>query len=151
EARTKDGLNQHLIDEVAMTSSGREPLVLLGNLGVGKTMFLRRLLRIDAKDLAQDALVLYVDLGRGAVIEDLKSYVALSLREQLRDNYGIDVDANDFLRGTYHHEVRRFATGVNAELKELDINEFKKREIDHLRELASHPESHLGRSLTHLV
>ncbi len=151
EARTKEGLNQHLIEEVAATSSGREPLVLLGGVGVGKTMFLRRLLRVDAKELAEQAVVLYVDLGRSAVLEDLKSQVAISFREQLHDRYEIDIDAAPFLRGTYHKEVRRFAQGANADLKSLDPNEFKKREIDRLLELASHPETHLGRSLEHLV
>jgi hypothetical protein len=151
EARNKEGLSPLLAEEVASTSAGREPLVLLGSLGVGKTMFLRRLLRIDAKELAEDAVVLYVDLGRNAVLEDLKSYVAISLRDQLIDRYGVDIDADDFMRGTYHKEVRRFAGGVNAALKELDLGEFKKREIDLLVSLASHPETHLGRSLEHLV
>jgi hypothetical protein len=151
DARTKEGLNPHLVEEVASTSAGREPLVLLGSLGVGKTMFLRRLLRIDAKDLAEQAVVLYVDLGRSAVLEDLKSYVALSLKDQLINRYGVDIGADDFMHGTYHKEVRAFAGGVNAPLKDLDPSEFKKREIDLLVELASHPETHLGRSLQHLV
>jgi hypothetical protein len=150
-ARTKDGLNPHLIEEVAITSAGREPLVLLGPVGVGKTMFLRHLLRIDAKELAENAVVLYVDLGRSAVLEDLDSYIAGSFRQQLNDHYGVDIHADEFLRGSYYDEVKRFAAGVNAPLRELDPAEFKKREIDHLLELASHPETHLRRSLEHLV
>jgi hypothetical protein len=150
-ARTKEGLNPHLIEEVAITSAARDPLVLLGPVGVGKTMFLRHLLRIDAKDLAESAVVLYVDLGRSAVLEQLDSYVATSFREQLQQRYAVDIDADDFLRGSYYDEVKRFATGVNAELKDLDFAEFKKREIDHLLHLASHPETHLRRSLEHLV
>jgi hypothetical protein len=114
-------------------------------------MFLRRLLRVDAKQLADDAVVLYVDFGRTGVLENPREYTAHSLREQLYEFYGIDIDAGDFLRGTYHSEVRRFATGLNAELKELDPNEFKRREIDRLQELASHTEDHMRRSLEHLV
>jgi hypothetical protein len=151
EARTKEKLNPSLVEEVASTSAGREPLVLLGKMGVGKTMFLRRLLRIDAKELAEKAVVLYVDLGRNAVLEDLKSHVAISLREQLNDRYDIDIDSNEFMRGTYHKEVRRFAGGVNTALKTLAPGEFMKREIDMLVELSRHPETHFGRSLEHLV
>jgi len=150
-ARTKDGLNTHLVDEVAITTAGRQPLVLLGPVGVGKTMFLRHLLRIDAKDLAQSAIVLYVDLGRSAVLEDLRSYVTGAFREQLNERYDIDIHADAFLRGSYYDEVTRFAAGVNAPLKKLDPAEFKRREIDHLGKLASHQETHLRRSLEHLV
>lgn len=151
EARDKEGLSRALIDEVAITSAGREPIVLLGDVGVGKTMFLRRLLRVDAKQLAEEAILLYVDLGRSAVLEDVRSYVTGAFRDQLRERYDVDIDASDFLRGTYHDEVRRFAKGVNADLKTLDAPEFKRREIDHLLAMASHPEDHLRRSLTHLV
>lgn len=151
QAQAKDGLNPALVDEVAVTAAGRDALVLVGGVGVGKTMFLRRLLRVDAKDLAEDAVVLYVDLGRSAVLEDLRSYIGASFKEQLYHRYEIDIDAGEFVRGTYHDEVRRFAKGVNAELKDLEPNEFKRREIDRLNELASHPEEHLRRSLEHLV
>jgi len=151
DAKAKEGLNPRLLEEVAVTTAGREPIVLLGNVGVGKTMFLRRLLRVDAKELAEKAVVLYIDLGRSAVLEDLRSYVASSFKDQLYEHYGIDIDAADFLRGTYHVEVVRFARGVNADLKVTDPHEFKKREIDHLLELSSHPENHLRRSLEHLV
>ncbi len=70
--------------------------MLLGGFGVGKTMLLRRLLRIDAKELADDAAVLlYVDLGRTAVFDTIPSYIAASLREQLLSRYGVDIDDSD--------------------------------------------------------
>jgi GTPase SAR1 family protein len=151
EARDRDGLNPALLEQVAASSAGRDPIVLLGGVGVGKTMFLRRLLRVDAKEISDDAVQLYVDLGRSAVLEDLRPYIVSSFREQLYDRYGIDIDAAEFLRGTYHAEVRRFARGVNSALVETDATEFKRREIDHLLELAARTEDHLRRSLEHLV
>ena len=134
-----------------MTAAGRDPIVLLGSVGVGKTMFLRRLLLVDAREIAEQAILLYIDLGRSAVLEDLRSYISASFRDQLYKRYGIDIDAAEFLRGTYHAEVRRFAKGVNVGLLETDQPEFKRREIDHLVELANHTEEHLRRSLEHLV
>jgi hypothetical protein len=151
EARQKEGLNPQLREEVAATTAGRQPIVLLGDVGVGKTMFLRRLLRVDARELADDAVMLYVDLGRSAVLQDIPSYTTAAFKQQLYERYDIDIDASDFLRGTYHTEVRRFAKGVDMELAKLDPPEFKRREIDHLKELASQTEDHLRRSLEHLV
>jgi AAA ATPase domain len=151
EARTQDGLSQALVEEVAITASGREPIVLLGPLGVGKTIFLRRLLRVDAHELAGDAVSLYVDLGRTAVFEELGPFIANAFREQLQDVYDVDIDSSSFLRGTYQREVAQFAKGIHGALRESDPTEYTKREIARLEELSSHTESHLARSLTHLV
>jgi hypothetical protein len=150
-AQTKRGLNQALLDEVAVTAAGKEPVILLGSVGVGKTMFLRRLLRIEAKDLAEKAVILYINLGRNAVFDAVRPHISRSLPEQLRERYGVDIDSDEFLRGTYHGDLRRFAKGVNAPLASSDSAEFKRREIDHLRELTRNKEEHLGRSLEHLV
>ena len=151
EARTKQGLNQALLDEVAVTAAGKEPVILLGSVGVGKTMFLRRLLRVEAKELAESSVILYIDLGRNAVLDAVRPHIASSLPDQLIERYQVDIDSDDFLRGTYHGDLRRFAKGVNAPLTVTDQSEFKRREIDYLRELSRNTEEHLGRSLEHLV
>jgi GTPase SAR1 family protein len=151
EAHRKSGVNQELLDEIAITSSGREPLVLLGDVGVGKTMFLRRLLRIDMKEVAESSIVLYINLGRNAILEDVRSHIASSLPDQLYDRYQVDINSDSFLRGTYQHELVRFGDGVNAKLAEIDPPEFERRQIDYLRGLSERAETHIGRSLRHLV
>lgn len=151
EARTKQGLSQSLLDEVAVTAAGKEPVVLLGNVGVGKTMFLRRLLAVEAKSLADDSVILYINLGRNAVFDSVRPHIATSLPDQLLARYGVNIDSDSYLRGTYHSELRRFAEGVNAPLAKTDASEFKRREIDYLRELSQNRERHLGKSLEHLV
>lgn len=151
EASNKDGLNPDLRDEVAASSAGKDPIVLLGDVGVGKTMFLRRLLRVDAKEIADDGILLYTDLGRDAILGEIKTYVAASFKEQLLERYDTDIDEADFLRGTYRAEVRRFVKGIHGSLAESDPDEFRRREIDHLAGLAENVEEHMRRSLEHLV
>jgi hypothetical protein len=151
EAATKDGLNPALRDQVAASSAGKEPLVLLGDVGVGKTMFLRRLLRVDAKEIAEDGIILYTDLGRDAVLSEIKTFVAASFKKQLLERYATDIDAADFLRGTYQAEVARFGRGIHGELAKSDPDEFRRRQIDYLASLSKNVEEHMRRSLEHLV
>jgi MoxR-like ATPase len=88
ELQSRAGLNEELTEEIAVSAAGREPLIVLGDVGIGKTMFLRRLLRVEAADLADDTIALYVDLGRSAVLsEDIQSHIAASLRDQLFAKY----------------------------------------------------------------
>jgi hypothetical protein len=151
EASNKDGLNPQLRGEVAASSAGKDPMVLLGDVGVGKTMFLRRLLRVDAKEIAEDGILLYTDLGRDAVLTEIRTHVAASFKEQLLTRHGIDIDEAAFLRGTYQAEVVRFAKGIHGSLADTDPDEFRRREIDHLAGLAANVEEHMRRSLEHLV
>jgi hypothetical protein len=151
EAATKEGLNPALREEVAASSAGKDPLVLLGDVGVGKTMFLRRLLRVDAKEIASDGILLYTDLGRDAVLGDIKTYVSASFREQLLTRYEIDVDEAGFLRATYRAEVKRFEKGLYGSLAKSDEAEFRRREVEYLASLTENVEEHLRRSLMHLV
>jgi hypothetical protein len=114
-------------------------------------MFLRRLLRVDAKEIAEDGILLYTDLGRDAVLSEIRAFVAASFKEQLRERYDTDIDEADFLRGTYQAEVVRFAKGIHGSLAATDAEEFRRREIDYLASLAANVEEHMRRSLEHLV
>lgn len=151
EATTKDGLNPALREEVAASSAGKEPIVLLGDVGVGKTMFLRRLLKIDAKEIAENGIILYTDLGRDAVLGSIETYVPASFKDQLLRRYEVDIDSAEFLRGTYQAEVKRFSKGIHGALKDSDVTEYRRREIDYLASLMDNTEEHLRRSLEHLV
>ena len=88
--REKKSVTPKLSTAVLSAALSRRPVLLLGDVGVGKTMFLRHLLRIDASDVLQDSIVLYVNFGsEPAVAENLTTYVASRLIEQLKE-HGIE-------------------------------------------------------------
>ena len=41
----------------------QRPILLVGNIGAGKTTFIRHLIKVSAKEILRDAVLLYVDLG----------------------------------------------------------------------------------------
>lgn len=57
-ATTKKGISHELIAE----SFSKRPILILGDVGVGKTMFFRHFIHIDAKDVFDNSLVLYMGL-----------------------------------------------------------------------------------------
>jgi hypothetical protein len=61
--KKKGEINPHLRDDALASSVSRRPIILLGDVGVGKTMFIRRLIHVDAKDVFDRSIVLYVDFG----------------------------------------------------------------------------------------
>lgn len=151
-AADKDGLSADLLNDMMAAGLAKRPIVLLGDVGVGKTTFVRHLIRVDAVDELEDSIVLYVDFGsRPALAEDLKGYVYREFRRQLRDENGVDVEERGFVRSVYRPELQRFGTGIYSDLAEIDPNAYRMREMDRLNELASSPESHLRRSIEHLL
>lgn len=149
--QTKKGVTAKLSPALLASALSRRPVLLLGDVGVGKTMFIRHLLRVDAKDVLEDAIVLYLNFGdEPALAEDLDSYVSSRLVEQLRDDYDIDIYDDKLVRATYNAEVNRFAKSVVGPLRERDPQLYLQREIEMLQsKLRDHGE-HVRRSLQHI-
>ncbi len=148
----KDGLSAELSADILAASLSRRPIVLLGDVGVGKTMFIRRFIRIDARDVLEDrAVVLYVDFrAEPAVARELSAHVHRSLTRQLLDKYHIDVEERNFVQGVYHGDLQRFDRGIYGDLKELDPQAYARQRVNFLEERISDADSHLKACLHHI-
>jgi hypothetical protein len=153
-ARVRDGVAAELTAEVTAeaVSAGlkRRVIILLGDVGVGKTMFIRHFVRVDARSLFEKAISLYVDFGKEpALANDLERFVTARCEAQLRD-YGIDVRERDFIRGVYHGDLLRFSRGIYADLKKIDEKAFLGKEIDFLASKLEDRAAHLRACLEHI-
>ena len=146
-AVSKKGISPELMAE----SLSLRPILLLGDVGVGKTMFIRHLVATDESGLFQHALSLYLDLGsQGNLSPDLRDFVVRDIIRQLRADHGIDINADKFVRGVYHGELQRFRAGIYGALQEQHPEKYKFREIEYLETLISERDDHLKHSLVHL-
>ena len=75
-AANKKGVSPELTQDVVAASLSRRPILLVGDVGVGKSIFIRYLIKVAAKEPLERALVLYIDFGtKPALASDLRSYV----------------------------------------------------------------------------
>jgi hypothetical protein len=150
--RTSHGVNESLGRDLVAAAVSSRPLVLLGDVGVGKTMFIRHLLRIEAVEELKTSLVFYVDFGvEPALQADLQRHVVDRVFDELLDDYGIDAFENAFVRAVYNGDLNRFARGINAPLRDSDRAEFDRLEIAELRGWTADRANHLERALKHLA
>jgi hypothetical protein len=148
---TKDGLSENFVDDVLAASLKRRAIVLLGDVGVGKSIFIRHLIRVSAQDVFKNALPLYIDFGKEpALAENLESFVLSSCGAQLYGVHGIDIEENGFVRGVYHGELLRFRKGIYGSLAENDPAAFALKEIEFLSSRLSDRAAHLRACLTHI-
>jgi hypothetical protein len=149
--RTRRGISGEVLASTATASLSSRPIVLLGYVGVGKSMFIRHLVRVDAKDVFEKALVLYVDLGSEPALEQLEPFVAEHFIEELRVRHNVKVFERNFVRGVYHRDLEEFRSGIWGPLADDDPSKYREREADHLAGLIENREQHLRRSLEHLA
>ena len=123
----------------------------MGDVGVGKTMFLRHLIKVDAKQDLKNGIVLYIDYGKEAALTvDLGAYVLKRAEEELLNDYSIDIREASFVRGVYHLELLRFERSTTGQYKSLNPELYVTKEIEFLEQKIADKEGHLKASLNHL-
>jgi hypothetical protein len=146
-ATTKAGVSPDLL----AASLARRPILLLGDVGVGKTTFIRHLIKVEAAALFENAIALHIDLGLKATLSvDLRAFILVEMERQLLELYKIDIYERNFVRGIYDRDLKRFASGVFADLRQSAPEQFAQKEVEFLATLLSQKDRHLRRSLEHV-
>ncbi|MFH8662612.1 hypothetical protein [Streptomyces afghaniensis] len=146
----KKGLNQNLTQDMLAAAAARRPIVLLGDVGVGKTTFIQRLVHVDAEELFDKAISLYIDFGSSTTLTRIDSHVVEESIRQLRENYDADIEDASFVEAVHHGALNRFERGVIGRLKEIDPIAYEKEKINLLRRAVEDRAGHLKASLEHL-
>lgn len=148
---TADG-KLSLADASMTGTTTSKPVVVIGDVGVGKSSFFENLyLKLDASEKAK-TYFLRVDLGRKANLsKSVKDYFLGSIPRTLRDEYGVDIDSADFARAIYHKEIDAFDKSVEGQLKDVDEIAYKKARISFINDLVKEQDNHLHTALAHLA
>ena len=147
-ATTKTGISPDLL----AASLARRPILLLGDVGVGKTTFIRHLIKVEAAGIFEKAIALHLDLGSSATLTaDLRTFILDEIEKQLLENYQIDIYERNFVRGAYDWDLKRFSSSIYGDLKASAPEAYAEKELEHLDALVNHKEHHLKRSLEHIT
>jgi len=144
----KEGISSELL----AISMSRRPILILGDVGVGKTTFIKHLHFVDAANLVENAIVVYIDLGSQATFKtDVYHFVISEFSNQLQNNYEIDIDDRQFVRGVYNLEIERFHKGIYSDLLQFSPEKFMEKEIEFLENKVNDREEHIRKSIYHIV
>lgn len=130
---------------------GSRPIVVIGDVGVGKTSFFENLYETLNQSEKADTYFIHINLGVKANLSaDVKTYVLLEIPATLKRRYGIDIDSAEFVNAIYHSEIADFDRSVKGALKEVDPAAYLKERVAFLSQLVARRDSHLQASLGHL-
>lgn len=146
-AQTKKGVASALTN----LTNIEKPIIILGDVGAGKTTFLERLLLVDWSDKSKDLVAIRVDLaGTPSKTTDLPDMIANEIELSLRENYNIDITENDFLRAAYHSDLARFRRTPQGELNRNNPVLLRKDETTFLIDARKLLDKHLQTVFRHL-
>jgi len=131
-------------DEISRVAPGR-PLLLLGDVGVGKSLFLSHFVKIEAAEIIADSIYIYIDFLRMPTLRvaSLWGHVTQEVAAQLSDRYDIDVHSDDFVRSVYYRELERFARTPAGRLKGVDDASYERERVKYLSNYTDDPRRHL--------
>lgn len=141
-----------LTPEIMAEAISQRPIVLIGDVGVGKSSFLKHLMHVSAFEEFKNALYIYIDLGsQGALTSVLSEFILSELERQLLGKYDVDISENNFVRGVYHSDLSRFDRGIYGDLKETNPTLFAEKRIEFLADKVQQRDQHIKASISHLA
>lgn len=144
--RKRDNFSPDILSEAV----SKRPIVLLGDVGVGKTSFIKNLMYNSAYDEFKSALYIYIDLGSKAALTDsLRLFVLNEIERQLNSEYNLDPYEIGMIKGVYASEISRFSKGIWGSKKDSDPELYETKLFEKLDELMSEKDQHLKRVVGH--
>jgi hypothetical protein len=146
-ASTKRGIAQELLAK----GISRRPILILGDVGVGKTTFIRHLIQVSAAEVFTKAIALHLNFGSQATLAaDLKQFVLSEIQRQLSEEHKIEIEDSSLVRGVYHLDLQKFARDIFGGLQQSAPAEFALKELQFLESKLADKAEHVRRTLLHL-
>lgn len=147
---SKKGLSTDF-SEVLANSMSRRPVLLLGDVGVGKSTFINNLIKVEAENIFENALTFKIDLGSQAVLsQDIRKTVIDEMYDQLDKDYVVNIEEDGFVRGAYDAELQKLRKGIYKKYFEVNDPKSLEVEIGFLEKKLDDRANHLKNSLLHL-
>lgn len=134
------------------SGAGSRPIVVIGEVGVGKTSFFENLYQNIGTAEKNDTYYLHIDLGKSANLSaSIKDFVLDAVPSILRKTYDVDIFEANFVETIYHEELRSFERSPEGRLRESDPTGYQRARLDFLRAKMGRPDGHLRAALAHLA
>lgn len=130
--------------EIMAEALSKRPIILIGDVGVGKTSFIRNLILIEASEEFKKSIYIYLDLGVNSFLDvDLEMYISNEVERQLRETYQIEINSSEFILSLYKEDISRFEKGIYGSLKNSNQSQYDLKLLEMLEQKMLLKEQHL--------
>jgi len=130
--------------QVLHEALAKRPVVLVGDVGVGKTTFLKHLILVSGKESFSKVLCITLDLGNKASLSRSPQEALLNeIERTLREEFSVNLTATSLIEDLYKLELKDFDEGINGQLRAVNPTAFLEERLKYVRDLVSRRENHL--------
>jgi GTPase SAR1 family protein len=130
----------------------KRPLILIGDVGVGKTSFLKHLIKVSAREVFRNIISIYFDLGASASLaRTTKDAFLDEVERYIREDLKINKLETKLVETIYLAQLKEFDEGLMGALKNVDLAAFTIKRLEYLSGLTSQRETHLRLVLAHVA
>ena len=133
-AMSKAGIDRDL-KSIASQSISKRPILLIGDVGVGKSSFINNLINVEAKDVFEKCITFKVDLGTKIILQsDIKDAIVDEIIRLLDEEYSIDIYEYNSVKNTYFGEYEKFKKGIYKPLFDVNSERATEKTIEFFEE-----------------
>ncbi len=148
-----DGAGELMFNAPSLSgATGSRPIVVIGDVGVGKTSFFENLFESLENTEKSNTYFIHINLGiKANLASDIKSYVLSEIPGVLKNKYNVDINSLDFVNSIYHRDLNDFDRSVKGGFKGVDDSAYHREKINFLSDKINNRDRHLQASLGHLA
>jgi predicted type IV restriction endonuclease len=130
ERLTEEALSVQQTPQLIKEYSSEKPILVLGEVGHGKSTFLKYLRLVEAENELKNYIQLDIDfLDRPDNHKEVSEYIFKEIVRQLFDRYNIDITENTFTRAALNAEINHFKITPRGRAFPIDSDEYKRNEL----------------------
>ncbi|GIT79050.1 hypothetical protein LLS1_07190 [Leifsonia sp. LS1] len=134
EASSRRGIAEGFSTDVIQAALSNRPIILLGDVGSGKSTFIERLIHVDAKEVLGESVSIYVDFGSSSSLRELSSHVLDCCVDQLQAKYDTNVLSMSFAEDVLRRELKLFDDSPEGALIGFDEAGYRRARIAFISE-----------------
>lgn len=145
------GHQAKVVDPTALGAATSRPIVVLGDVGVGKTSFFENLFYSLDDEQKGGTIFIHINLGlKGTLSEDVKSSILREIPKGIKERSGIDINSIDFCEKVYANEISDFDDSPEGMYKDVLPDEYVRSKVRFVTSLIHERDRHLIKSLQHI-
>ena len=129
-------------------AASAKPIVVIGDVGVGKTSFFENLFEQLDGDSKNNTCYIHINLGEEAALaSSVKEYALSKIPKILKNDYAIDIFSKFLIERVYANDLLDFDRSPEGDLKNIDEVSYVKERIKFLSKKKESASEHLLNSL----
>lgn len=128
-----------------------KPVVVIGDVGVGKTSFFENLFESLSANQRSRTLYININLGeKGNLSKNLNDFILSEVPRVLRDEYNISIIEGSFVEAVYEADLREWESTQEAKIGDVDQISYRRNRAEFLNKKMNIRDEHLLKSLEYL-